>query len=90
VDIAFHEALAEASKNAVRVGIMLGIHRALHEASSSLAEKATTQVRRTIGKELRTIAEAVAAHDEKTSVTLMARHVKKFAELERTVHESRG
>lgn len=90
LDIAFHEALAEASKNAVRVGIMLGIHRALHEASSSLAQEATPEVRRTIGKELRAIAEAVAAHDVQRAVRLMSKHVKKFSELERAVQERRG
>lgn len=90
LDIAFHEALAEASKNAVRVGIMLGIHRALHEASSSLDEQATGTVRRTIGKELRAIAEAVGAHDGDMAVRLTAKHVKKFAELERAVHDRHG
>jgi GntR family transcriptional repressor for pyruvate dehydrogenase complex len=90
IDIAFHEAVAEASKNAVRVGIMLGIHRALHEASSSLAERASQQVRKTIGKELRQVATAVAAHDASRAATLMRRHVKKFSELEREVQEQRG
>jgi|SRR5579872_1564641 len=90
VDLEFHEALAEASKNAVRVGIMLGIHRALHEASSSLAEYASPPVRRRIGAELRQIAAAVAAHDPTRAVRLMRAHVKKFSELERQVHEQRG
>lgn len=87
VDIAFHEALAEASKNAVRVGIMLGIHRALHEASSSISQEATPPVRRTIAKELRAIAAAVASHDVQRAVRLTAKHVKKFAELERAMGE---
>src|SRR5439155_1097785 len=59
IDLAFHEALAEASKNAVRVGIMLGIHRALHEASSSLDPYASPSVRRRIGTELRHMAAAL-------------------------------
>jgi GntR family transcriptional regulator, transcriptional repressor for pyruvate dehydrogenase complex len=90
VDLAFHQAIAEASKNAVRVGIMLGIHRALHEASSSLAERASLPVRRAIGRELRRIAAAVAARDAQRAATLMARHVKKFSDLERAVYEERG
>ncbi len=90
VDLAFHQALAEASKNAVRVGIMLGIHHALHDASSSLAQEATATVRRTIGKELRAIADAVATRDTQRAMRLMARHVKKFSELERAVQERRG
>jgi DNA-binding FadR family transcriptional regulator len=87
LDVAFHEALAEASKNAVRVGIMLGIHRALHEASSSLADHASPTVRRRIGDELRAIAAAVAAHDAARAGQLTRRHVKKFSDLERAVFE---
>ena len=90
LDLAFHESLAEASKNAVRVAIMLGIHRALHEASSSLAERASAQVRRQIGTELRQIASAVAAHDTARAARLTSRHVKKFSDLERAVQDERG
>jgi DNA-binding FadR family transcriptional regulator len=90
IDLAFHEALAEASKNAVRVGIMLGIHRALHEASSSLADIASLPVRRRIGTELRQVAAAVAARDGTKAARLMRAHVKKFSELEREVLEERG
>jgi DNA-binding FadR family transcriptional regulator len=90
IDLAFHEALAEASKNAVRVGIMLGIHRALHDASSSLAEYASPTVRRRIGTELRQIASAIAAHDATRAVRLTRAHVKKFSELERKVKDQHG
>ena len=90
IDLAFHQALAEASKNAVRVGIMLGIHRALHDASSSLADLASPAVRRRIGTELRQIAGAIAAQDSVKAVRLTRRHVKKFSELERDVLEGRG
>jgi DNA-binding FadR family transcriptional regulator len=90
LDLAFHQALAEISKNTVRVAIMLGIHRALHEASSSLVEFASPKVRREIGTELRQIASAVAAHDTARAARLMRRHVKKFTDLERAVEEGRG
>ncbi|HZQ82263.1 MAG TPA: FCD domain-containing protein [Gaiellaceae bacterium] len=90
IDVAFHEALAEASKNAVHVGIMLGIQRALHEASSSLDEYASPRVRKRIGTELRQIAAAVAAHDATRAARLTRAHVKKFSQLEREVHETRG
>jgi GntR family transcriptional regulator, transcriptional repressor for pyruvate dehydrogenase complex len=83
LDISFHEALADASKNAVRVGITLGIHRALHEAPSSIAKEGTPAVRGLIGKELCAIAEAVAAHDAKRATKLTAMHVKRFTRLER-------
>jgi GntR family transcriptional regulator, transcriptional repressor for pyruvate dehydrogenase complex len=90
VDLAFHEALAHASKNQVRVAIMLGIHRALHEASSSLADHASGPFRRSIGRELRQVAAAVAAHDKALARRLMRRHVKRFSDLEREVQERRG
>jgi DNA-binding FadR family transcriptional regulator len=85
LDIAFHEALAAASKNQVRVAIMLGIHRALRQASISIAEYATPAVRRKIALELRGIAAAVRAGDRKLAASRMRRHVKKFSELERAV-----
>jgi GntR family transcriptional regulator, transcriptional repressor for pyruvate dehydrogenase complex len=81
LDIAFHEALAHASKNQVRVAIMLGIHRALHQASSLLADDASAPVRSAIGAELHAIAEAVAAHDPDLAVERMRTHGKKFSEL---------
>ena len=90
IDIAFHQALAQASKNQVRVAIMLGIHRALQLASASIAEHASASVRRGIGLELRQIAAAVAAHDPSLAVKRMRRHVKKFSELEREVQQRSG
>lgn len=90
VDIAFHEAIAYASKNQVRVAIMLAINRALHQASSSIEELASPPVRREIGQELREIAEAIAAHDEATAAELLRRHVKKFSELERDIQGRNG
>jgi DNA-binding FadR family transcriptional regulator len=88
VDVAFHEAVAQASKNQVRVAIMLGIQRALLRAETSLAGHADRAVRRTIGTELRKIAAAVAAHDSTNAAALMRRHVKKFSELERAVENA--
>jgi DNA-binding FadR family transcriptional regulator len=87
IDIAFHEALAHASKNQVRVAIMLGIHRALHQASTSISDHASAPVRRAIGTELRQIAAAIAAHDPTLAAKRMRRHVKKFSDLERAVQE---
>jgi len=83
IDIAFHEALAQASKNQVRVAIMLGVHRAIHHGSTPIADQASPPVRRAIGAELRRIAAAVAAHDPSLAVKRVRRHVKKFSDLER-------
>ena len=85
LDIAFHEAMAEASKNQVRVAIMLGIHRALHQASNSIAHEMTPAARRSIGKELRGIVAAIEHRDAPVAKKLMRRHVKKFSDLERKV-----
>lgn len=89
LDIAFHEAIADASKNQVRVAIMLGIHRALSEASGSIAEQTTGAVRKSIARELHAIADAVRQHDAPLASRRMRRHVKKFSDLERATSARR-
>lgn len=88
VDLAFHEGIAEASKNQVRVAIMLGIHRALAEASASIAEQTTGRVRLSIARELHAIADAVRQHDGTLASKRMRRHVKKFSDLERATQDA--
>jgi DNA-binding FadR family transcriptional regulator len=83
IDLEFHQAIADASKNQVRAAIMLGIHRALHRASSSMEPAASPAVRRAIGPELQGIAAAVRARNPRLSRDRMRRHVRKFAEIER-------
>jgi GntR family transcriptional repressor for pyruvate dehydrogenase complex len=90
LDIAFHEAMAEAAKNQVRVAIMLGIHRALHQASTSIADEMTPAARRSIGKELRSIVAAIEHRDAQLARKLMRKHVKKFSDLERKVQAESG
>lgn len=82
LDITFHEAMADAAKNQVRVAIMLGIHRALHQASTSIADQMTPAVRRAIGNELRGIVAAIERRDAPLARKLTRRHVKKFSDLE--------
>jgi DNA-binding FadR family transcriptional regulator len=82
IDIEFHEAVAHASQNQVRVAIMLGIHRALHQASTSIEDEMTPAVRRSIGKELRAMVDAIEQGDAPLASKLMRRHVKKFSDLE--------
>lgn len=82
LDITFHEAMADSAKNQVRVAIMLGIHRALHRASTSIADQMTPALRRSIGKELRGIVAAIEQRDAALARKLMRRHVKKFSDLE--------
>jgi GntR family transcriptional regulator, transcriptional repressor for pyruvate dehydrogenase complex len=88
IDLDFHQAIADASKNQVRVAIMLGIHRALHRASSSLEPAASPELRRTIGPELRGIARAVRARNARLARERMRRHVKRFSELARALKTS--
>lgn len=88
VDIAFHEAIAEASKNQVRVAIMLGIHGALSEASGSIAKQTAGPVRKSIARELHAIADAVRQHDAPLAAKRMRRHVKKFSDLQRAASRS--
>jgi GntR family transcriptional repressor for pyruvate dehydrogenase complex len=90
VDLDFHLAMAHCSKNQVRVAIMLGIHRALHRASSSLDDDMSPKARRDIGRDLTAIAEAVRAHDPVLAQRRMSRHVKKYSDLEREVQERNG
>ena len=82
IDISFHEAMAEAANNQVRVAIMLGIHRALHRAETAIADEMTLAVRRSIGKELREIVAAIEERNAPLARKLMRRHVKKYSDLE--------
>jgi len=90
VDLAFHLGVAEASKNQVRVAIMLGIHRALSEASGSLSRATTVPVRKSIGRELHAIADAIRQRDAALATKRMRRHVKKYSDLERELQAKRA
>jgi GntR family transcriptional repressor for pyruvate dehydrogenase complex len=90
LDITFHEAVAEAAQNQVRVAIMLGIQRALHRLSVSLDPVMTPAARREIGEELRAIVQALEARDGERAGDLMRRHVRKFSDLEVQVKEASG
>jgi GntR family transcriptional regulator, transcriptional repressor for pyruvate dehydrogenase complex len=90
VDLAFHEAIAHAAQNQVRVAIMLGIHRALDRASNSIVHHMTPAARRAIGKELGDIVDAIRQHDGPLAKKRMRRHVTKFSDLERKVPAEDG
>jgi GntR family transcriptional repressor for pyruvate dehydrogenase complex len=90
LDLAFHEAMARASKNQVRLAIMLGISQAFYAASSALSPLASPKVRKTIARELELIAQAVRQRNANLARSRMRRHVHKFAELERKVSEGQA
>lgn len=88
VDVQFHEAVAAASKNQVRLGIMQGIYRALHRVIVSIAPLADDDLRRSVGVELAAIADAIRAGDADRARSAMRYHVEKFGRLEVSVQES--
>jgi GntR family transcriptional repressor for pyruvate dehydrogenase complex len=85
VDLEFHQLIADASGNKVRAGIMLGIHRAMHRASSSIEPVLSPTMRRAIGSELVAIAEAVRARNARLAGSRMRRHVEKFSQRARDI-----
>jgi GntR family transcriptional regulator, transcriptional repressor for pyruvate dehydrogenase complex len=88
LDVRFHDTIAQASHNQVRVAIMLGISRALFRASSSLEPYVDQPLRRSIGRELAGIVAAVSAHDDRLARLRMRRHVKKFSDLESRMQDT--
>jgi DNA-binding FadR family transcriptional regulator len=87
VDVRFHDAIAQASHNQVRLAIMLGLSRAIFRASAALEPYIDQRTRRSIGNELAAITDAVRKHDQKLARSRMRRHVKKFSEFELLVQE---
>lgn len=87
LDLQFHVAVARASKNQIRVAVMLGVHGAVQRASLSLAPIASADVRVSIGRELEEIAEAIRAKNDRLAKSRMRRHVERFSRLERVIED---
>jgi GntR family transcriptional regulator, transcriptional repressor for pyruvate dehydrogenase complex len=87
VDVRFHDAIAQASHNQVRLAIMLGLSRAIFRVSAALEPYIDQRTRRSIGNELAAITEAVRKHDQRLARSRMRRHVRKFSEFELLVQE---
>ncbi|HET6449591.1 MAG TPA: FCD domain-containing protein [Conexibacter sp.] len=81
LDIAFHETVAQASKNRVRVAVMLGLLRAVERVELSISELADAALQRTAGDQLSEIATAIREHDAERARTAMSAHVERFSEL---------
>lgn len=90
LDLRFHEAVTQASKNRLRIAIMGAVFRAVQRASLSLADVFDATARKSILVELRGIADAIEARDEVLSAELMARHVERFSSIESEVEEGAG
>jgi GntR family transcriptional repressor for pyruvate dehydrogenase complex len=88
VDLAFHDAVAVASHNRVRVAMMLGLLRAVQRVEFTITSLVDEPLMRSVGDELRAIAEAIRAHDAEQARTEMRRHVEHFGAIYVDVHDS--
>jgi DNA-binding FadR family transcriptional regulator len=90
VGLKFHETVAQASKNEVRVAVMLGILRALQRIELSIGSLADAALYRSVGEQLTAVAEAIADHDPERARDAMSSHVDRFGALYIEVEERRG
>jgi DNA-binding FadR family transcriptional regulator len=89
LDIKFHETVARASNNEVRVAVMLGILRALQRIEMTIGPLADAALHRSVGDELTAVAEAIADHDPDRARDAMCSHVERFSALYIEVDERR-
>ena len=82
LDLQFHLTVAEASRNRVRVAVMLAVQQSVRNASLSLATVMTDDVRRSIADELAAIADAITAGDRYMAAARMREHVVRFSKME--------
>lgn len=80
-DIRFHEALAEASKNPIRVAVMLAVHEAFRQSSETVMQHDSPAWRTSQAEQLEAVAAAVAAGDGEAARRSMAAHVHVNAEV---------
>ena len=74
IDVRWHEALAQATKNRLRIGIALGIHEAVLRRHRTAAQQVDEQVG-TIPADLAAITQAVAAGDPEQARQRMRAHI---------------
>src|SRR3954451_11201209 len=75
VDVRWHEALARATKNRLRIGIALGIHGAVTRRHNQIVRPAALEQALTIPDDLAAIASAVADGDAELARVLMREHI---------------
>jgi GntR family transcriptional repressor for pyruvate dehydrogenase complex len=85
-DARWHEALARATKNRLRIGISLGLHEPRLRQAPALS-KAHARYARTIPTALAKITRAVRTHDADAARTAMLEHVEEWARLNPDVSE---
>ena len=84
IDIRWHEALARATKNRLRIGIALGIHGAVTRRHKTVVRPTELDGAMTIGEDLAAITTAVAAGDGELARRLMREHIEAW---NRRTHE---
>jgi GntR family transcriptional repressor for pyruvate dehydrogenase complex len=75
VDVRWHEALARATKNRLRIGIALGIHGAVTRRHNQIVRPASFEHALTIPDDLTAITAAVADGDAELARVLMREHI---------------
>jgi GntR family transcriptional repressor for pyruvate dehydrogenase complex len=75
VDVRWHEALARATKNRLRIGIALGIHGAVTRRHNQIVRPAALEQALTIPDDLAAITAAVADGDAELARVLMREHI---------------
>lgn len=74
-DIRFHEALADATKNPIRVAVMLAGHEVFRQSSATMVRHDSRTWRLEQARQLATVAAAVAAADADEARRCRAAHV---------------
>ncbi|HEY6775120.1 MAG TPA: FadR/GntR family transcriptional regulator [Thermoleophilaceae bacterium] len=87
VDARWHEALARATKNNLRIGISQGIHDAVMHQARALRPTAE-EYGADIPRDLARITKAVAARDPEKARDLMRTHVERFNKLNKALRDS--
>lgn len=81
IDVEFHEAVAAASRNRVRVAVMHGLLRAVERVEMLIAATADQALHVRAAHDLDAIATAIADGDPDAAKAAMTRHVEEFGQL---------
>ena len=90
LDLRFHNAVAEASKNRLRIAIMRAVFTSVQRASLALETWLDAPTRAGIATELRGILTAIEARNATLAGQRMADHVATFSAIETEVERSGG
>ena len=78
LDVHFHELVAQASKNQVRVAVMLGLLRAVQNVELRVTPLADPGLHRDVAAELTAVAEAISEHEPARARAAMRSHLDRF------------